>query len=1015
MKNFTKIFIKRPVLSSVVSLLILILGVSSIFKLPLRQYPKINSTTIVISTLYPGANAQIVQGFVTIPLERSIASSDGIDYIESSSILGLSNITVHIKVNYNIENVLNDISGKINIILSQLPKSSSKPSIIKSNMNIMPNIILSFNNKNMSPEEITTYLNNFIIPDIYSVGGVSQASIFGEKKYSMRIWLDANKMQQLGVTPIEVYNSLLKNNISTTAGQLKSKYMYIDINIDTYIKSVKDFNNMIIKDYHGHLVRMKDIGKAVLGPQSYRTKVFYSGKESIFIGISSASNSNPISVIKKIKYKISFWKSHFPPGMQVNIVYDGTKYIHTSIYDVIYTIIESSIIVAIVIFLFLGSFQSVFIPMITVPLSLIGVCSFIFFMGFSINLLTLLAMVLAIGLVVDDSIVVLENAHRHIKKSNLSPINATIKASREITNPIIIMTTTLIAVFAPIGFISDITGSLFREFAFTLAGAVLISGILSLVLSPMMCSKIISKKTFQNKLVQFIENILSKIRNFYEKMLNLVLNYRFTTAIMGCVIFISCYFLFIGTTKEFVPIEDQGYIGIIGIGPSWANLNYLTKYNSQIEKIFHTFPEVKDTFSIDGIIPDSHSIFSAMILKSWNKREKSQMIIASHVNQELQKITGLQAVAIQFPSLPGIPYGPGVQIVLKTASDYKKLYMLSENFIKHIMKNDMFIYANNSLKFDKPLLNIHIFRDKTNMLGISMQDIALAMSVMIGNNAYNYFNIQGNTFEVIPQVFPDFRKNPNALKNIYISTQFGKLIPIYDLVSMKYTSQPSSLTHFNLLNSTTIQLAMNYGIKIEDAVKYIKKEAKKILPSDITYNFIGSARKYLHEGNTLLYTFIFSMIIIYLLLSAQFESFRDPFIILVSVPMSICGALMPLYLGFATINIYTEIGLITLIGLISKHGILMIDFANTLQKKGGYSIYKSIKTAAKIRFRPIFMTTLAMIFGVIPLIHSSGAGSISRYNIGLVIFFGISVGTFFTLFIVPVTYTFLAKKHNKEI
>lgn len=1012
--RFTDIFIKRPVLASVVSLMILVLGLGGIMKMSLRQYPKMDNTTIVVSTAYPGASAQVMQGFITVPLEKSIASADGIDYMEATSTLGVSTITIYVKLNYPPDDALTEITGKVNAVVSQLPKASESPAISKETGDTMPDIILSFTAKDMSAEEISAYLDNVIVPEIYGLGGVSEVQIFGQKQYSMRIWLDSNKMAKLGVTPSEVYNAVTQNNVQAAAGQLKPEYMYIDINISTDLHSADGFNNMVVKSDKGRLIRIKDIGEAVLGSQTYDTKVFYSGKEAIFIGVSSAPEANPLTVIGNIINHMPDWRAHLPPTMKMEIAHDSTEYIRVSIDEVIQTIIEAAIIVMIVIFLFLGALRSVTIPMITVPLSLIGVCFFMLVMGFSLNLLTLLAMVLAIGLVVDDAIVVLENIYRHMEEG-MSPFQSAIKGAREIANPVIVMTTTLVAVFAPIGFIGGMTGALFKEFAFTLAGAVLVSGLIALTLSPMMCSKIITTKVFEGKLVKLVDGFFMKLRNHYERLLHKVLNFRYAMVLVGIIVLSSCYFLFSGTPTEFAPVEDQGFVGIMAGGPSWSNLDYLVKYNDQIEKITRTFPERRDTFAIDGVMPNSYSIFAGMILTPWDQRTKTQMQLTPELNKKLQSVTGLQAVAIQFPSLPGIPFGPGIQFVLKTTSSYERLYELSQEFMKNIMKSGMFVYGQNDLRFDKPLLDIQIDRAKAGAMGINMEDLALAMSVMVGDNYYNFFSKDGYGFQVIPQVLRKFRWDPQSLNAIHVPTQSGALVPLSSLVKMKYITQPSSLTQFNQLNSTTIELAMGAGVTQGQAIQYLLSEAKRTLPVDISYDFAGSARQYVQEGDALLYAFVFALIIIYLVLSAQFESFRDPFIILVSVPMSICGALIPLYLGAASINIYTEIGLVTLIGLISKHGILMVEFANKLQEEQGYGIREAIEHAAGVRLRPILMTTLAMVFGVLPLVLATGAGAVSRHDVGLVILTGMAIGTCFTLFIVPTVYTFFAQDRIRHL
>ncbi len=1008
-QRFTDIFIKRPVLASVVSLLILVMGLGAIFKLPLRQYPKMENTTITVTTAYPGASAQVIQGFITRPLEKSIGSADGIDYMTAKSTLGVSTITVYVKLNYSPNAALTDITGKVNAVLSVLPRESQSPAIQKETGQTMPDLILGFTSSQLSPEQVSAYLDNVISPEINSLGGVSQIQVWGEKKYAMRIWLNTQRMAKLGITPTEVNDALAQNNVQASAGQMKSKYVFTDINISTDLHSAKQFNDIVVKNDHGHLIRIKDIGKAELGAQSYDYQVYYNGKKAIFAGISVAPGANPLNVVGRILKAMPDMAKRLPPGLKMSVVHDSTEYIRVSIEEVIHTIIEALVIVIIVIFLFLGAFRSIFIPIVAIPLSLVGVCFFMLALGFSLNLLTLLAMVLAIGLVVDDAIVVLENIYRHIEEG-ATPFQASIQGAREIANPVIVMTTTLVAVFAPIGFMGGLTGKLFTEFAFTLAGSVVVSGIIALTLSPMLCSKLVKPEMLQAPLVKVIDRFFNGLKGLYHRALHAMLNVRYAIVAVAVLVLASCYFLFAGTPTELAPTEDQGFIGVVANGPSWSNLAFMEQYNKQLDKIFDQFKPYKlDSFAVDGVFPNSYSIFAGLILKPWDQRNKTQMQLTPQLSKLLSGIPGMQAVAIQFPSLPGIPFGPGVQMVLRSTGDFPALYEHAQAFLGAAMKSGYFVYGQNALRFDKPLLDIHIDRSKARQLGINMQTLATAMSTMIGENYVNYFSKNGYSFQVIPQVDHKLRWDPSRLKQIHVPTASGNLIPLSSVVSMKLVSEPSALTQFDQLNSAELEFAMPPTVTQGQAIHYLEDLAKRMLPREMSFDFSGSARQYVQEGNAMLFTFLFALIIIYLVLAAQLESFRDPFIILVSVPMSICGALIPLYLGAATINIYTEIGLITLIGLISKHGILMVEFANKLQENEGMGIREAIEEAAAVRLRPILMTTFAMVFGVLPLVLATGAGAVSRFDVGLVIAMGMAIGTCFTLFVVPTVYTFLAK------
>lgn len=1010
--KFTDIFIKRPVLSTVVSLLILVLGLSSLFKLPLRQYPKMDNTTITVTTSYPGASADVVQGFVTTPLEKSIGSADGIDYLEAQSTLGSSVITAHIKLNYDPNAALTDITGKVNAVMSQLPQGTFSPVIDKETGQTMPDLILGFTSKTMSPEQISAYLNNVLSPSLNGVGGISQIEIFGNKTYAMRIWLDPQRMANLGVSPADVSKALVNNNVQATAGQLKSQYIYTDINLNSDLHDADQFNNLVVKNVGGRLIRIRDVGHAELGPQDYDSQVYFNGQQAVFVGIFSAPEANPLTVVDNVIKAFPGMQRTFPPGLEGKVVYNSTLFISASIDEVIQSIIEATLIVVLVIFLFLGALRSVMIPVITIPLSLVGVCFLMLAMNFSLNLLTLLAMVLAIGLVVDDAIVVLENIYRHLEEGK-TPFQAAIIGAREIRGPVIVMTTTLAAVFAPIGFMGGLTGALFGEFAFTLAAAVIISGVIALTFSPMMCSKIISQNIMQARLVQRIDVLFGRLKQFYKLRLISVLEYRGIVLVIGATVLISCYFLFTETKKELAPTEDQSFLAVFANAPSAATLDYMKKFNPVLEKTLESFPETLDTFQIDGF-PSTNGLFGGMILKPWGDRSRSQMQLYNILQGEISGITGLQAFAVQWPSLPGTSQGLPVQFVITSTGDHKPLALVVPELEQKAMQSGLFMFVTADLKYDRKELNISIDRAKAASLGIQMSDIANALSVNLSEGLVNYFSNGGYSFEVIPQVPDALRNFPDQLKNVNITTSSGQLVPLASLITYNYAPEPSVLYQFQQLNATTLQGMLMPGVTLQQGLQFLSTTADQILPRDMNYDYSGQSRQLMQEGDALVYAFLFALIVIFLVLSAQFESFRDPFIILVAVPMSICGALIPLFLGVATINIYTEIGLITLIGLISKHGILMVEFANKLQEQG-YSIHDAIIESASIRLRPILMTTAAMVFGVMPLVLASGAGAVSRFDLGLVIACGMLIGTCFTLFVVPTMYTFLAKDRVAEL
>lgn len=1009
-KRFTDIFVKRPVLASVVSLLILVMGIAAMLKLDLRQYPKMDNTVITVTTAYPGANAQLIQGFVTTPLSQSISSADGIDYVQATSSMGVSTINVYVKLNYSPDAALTEITGKVDAVLNQLPTAAESPTITKSTGNAMPDLIINLNSKTMTPEQITAYLVNVLRPKINALGGISEVEAMGGMNYAMRIWLDTYKMAKLGVTPTQVQQALTNNNVTASIGQLKQQYFYVNLTADTDLHTAEQFDNLVVKNDGGHLIRLKDVGHAELGSQTYDTKVMLNGTQAVFAGIKVAPGTNPLTVINRVIKSLPVFAKAFPPGLNVKVVYNTTEYISAALHEVISTIIEATVIVVVVIFLFLGALRSVTIPVITIPLSLIGVCFLMLMCGFSLNLMTLLAMVLAIGLVVDDAIVVLENIYRHLEEG-LTPFQAAVIGAREIANPVIVMTTTLFAVFAPVGLMGGLTGALFIQFAFTLALAVIISGIIALTLTPMMCSKVINRKILESKFVHKVDVFFDQVKRAYHAALVGVMQFRYAVVLVAVVVLTSCYFLFIGSQTALVPQEDQNFVSIYGIAPSGANINYLSRYDSKIQSIMDSIAQMQNTFIVDGFNADN-ILFGGIILKSWGNRDKTQMQIAPEVQKKVQNIAGMIVNAGQLPTLPGVGFGLPVQFILKSTASYKAIYPVMQELVKKAQQSGLFIFANSTLRFDQPQVNIHIDRAKAATLGITMADIANALSTMISEGYVNWFDQESYSYQVIPEVPDGLRDNLQQLGDIQIATQSGKLVPLNSIASFSWTNQPSSLVQMQQQNSDELDGMLRPGVSLGEGLAFLTKTAQQIMPQGMTVDYTGQSRQLMQESGAMLYIFALALIIIYLVLAAQFESFRDPFVILVSVPMSICGALLPIYLGFATLNIYTQIGLITLIGLISKHGILMVEFANKLQEKG-YGIKEAIIEAAAVRLRPILMTTFSMIFGVVPLIMSAGAGAVSRYDLGLVIAMGMGIGTCFTLFVVPVMYTFIARNRRK--
>ena len=1008
--RFTDLFIKRPVLASVISLLILFLGLRAISDLSLRQFPKMDNTVITVMTVYPGANAELMQGFITSPLQKSIAGADGIDYLTAQSTEGVSTIKAYIKLNYDPAQAMTDIMAKVSEVRDKLPKESNQPVIKKETGSSIALMYMGFNSNDMNTQQITDYLSRVIQPELQTVGGVAAAEILGGQTYAMRIWLNTEKMSALSISTGEVVAALQSQNFQSAAGQIKGKLVLYNINATTSLNHADQFSNIVVKQTNNTLVRLKDIAKVELGAETYDSSVIFNGKTAVFVGIQGTPTANPLTVIDNVKALMPKLAINYPPGFEGKVVYDSTKYIRSSLHEVISTITEASIIVIIVIFLFLGTLRTVTIPVVTIPLSLIGVCSLMFAMGYSLNLLTLLAMVLAIGLVVDDAIVVVENIYRHVEEG-LTPYDAAIKGAREIASPIISMTTTLAAVYAPIGFMTGLTGALFKEFAFTLAFCVIISGVIALTLSPMMCSKILNASLSQNSFTRAIDEFFDNFKNRYSQRLKSVLQYRTVTVAFAIIMLFACGLLALTTNTELAPEEDQSVIFVSANAPNYANLDYLEKFTNEFNKIYHSFPETEDYFIINGAGAVNNAI-SGLMLKPWDKRKKSQKTMQNLLQAKMFGIAGINAFAFPLPSIPGSSDGMPVQFVITSTADYTVIHQVVQKLMDAANKSGLFMFVDSDLKFEKPQLEVNIDRDKAGIMGVRMEDIGTSLATLLGGNYVNRFSREGQSYYVIPQVPDDLRRNPHAIDSMYIPLAGQKeLVPLSSVVSMNIKTIPNQLNQFQQLNSATLSGMMMPGKTISDCLTFLQAEAKKVFPTGVAYDFAGQSRQVVQEGSTMLFTFFFALVIIYLVLSAQFESFRDPFIILISVPLSIAGALIPLHLGFATLNIYTGIGLVTLIGLISKHGILMVEFANQLQVTESLPIHDAIIKAAELRLRPILMTTAAMVLGVVPLILASGAGAESRFDIGLVIASGMLVGTCFTLFVVPTMYTLLAKKH----
>ncbi|MDX2222390.1 MAG: efflux RND transporter permease subunit [Rhodospirillaceae bacterium] len=1007
--HFTDLFIRRPILSIVASLLILLVGVRALVDLPVRQFPELTNALITVTTAYPGAPPELMQGFITTPIERALGAVDGIDYMTSSSVQSRSNVTVHVKLNYDPDVAMTDVMAKVQEIKYQLPQEANDPVITKSAGQALPTIFLAFGSPELSTAQITDFITRVVQPILSTVPDVATVEILGGQPLAMRVWLDPNRMAARGITADDVAAAIRANNFQSAPGQTKGYFVVTNITADTSLTDVEAFRDMVVKSENGALIRLRDLATVELGGQRSDSSAFSGGQNAVVIGVSPTPSGNPLTLAGGVRALLPEIERALPPGVTVEIPFDSSEAIQEAIDEVVFTLSEAVIIVIVVIFLFLGTLRSVIIPIVTIPMSIIGMAMFALALGFSLNLLTMLAMVLAIGLVVDDAIVVVENVHRHMEEG-MSAVEASLVGAREIVGPVVAMTITLAAVYAPIGFLGGLTGTLFREFAFSLAGAVIISGFVALTLSPMMCSTLLRQSDFHGRFAQAIDRGFARVTDWYGRRLATTLDFRPVVGLFAAAVLAAVGFLFVNTQAELAPQEDQGVVISIFEGPQYANINYMEAYTRQVDAVLAAFPEGAKGFQWNGR-EGQNSGLAALRLKPWNERERSAMELLPAVQERLSTLDGVNGFAFTIPPLPGGTGGLPVGFVISGPVSYEDLYETMETIKVKARDSGLFMVTNTSLNFNNPVVNVEIDRAKANMLGIRMDAIARTLATLVGENYVNRFSLEGRSYEVIPQVPRSLRFSGEDLRAFYVRTASGDEVPLSTVVKVSTGVQPNALTRYNQLNSATFQAVPMPGVAMGDAVAFLQDEAAA-LPREYVTAFLSEARQYIEEGNQLFYTFGFALIIIYLVLAAQFESLRDPLVILVSVPMSICGALLPLFFGLSSMNIYTQVGLVTLIGLISKHGILMVAFARDMQIKENADRRTAIEHAARVRLRPILMTTAAMVAGLLPLIFATGSGAAARYALGLVVVAGMTIGTVFTLFVLPTVYTWIATDHR---
>ncbi|MFC5079976.1 Efflux pump membrane transporter BepE [Vibrio thalassae] len=1015
--NFTDIFIHRPVMAASLSILVLLLGLNALKDLQVRQYPEMTNTVIKVTTPYPGADAELIEGFVTQPLEQALSQVDNLDFMTSTSQLGSSSITLNMMLNTSPEEALSSVLSQINSVTNQLPREAYNPSVTSSTGSTTSIMYISFYSSDLDSSQIVDYLERVVNPQISTVNGVSNIQMMGGTPFALRIWPNPEKLGQFNLTTGDLVNVLQQNNYQSAVGQFNSYLTILNGTIDTQVETVDGLRSLVIDSSNGQVVQLQDVAEVTLGKSSDGTRALANGKEAVIIGINATPTANPLDVAKGVRTQLQVIEKNLPNTIQSTLIYDSTLAITDSINEVIKTIVEAALIVIVVILLFLGSFRAVIIPIVTIPLSLIGVIAVMQVFGFTLNLMTLLAMVLAIGLVVDDAIVVVENVERHIKMGT-KPFQAALVATREIAVPVISMTITLAAVYAPIALMGGVTGSLFKEFALTLAGAVVISGFIALTLSPMMCSKMLKAHAKPSKFESMVERVLGSITDTYQRVLLTVLERKAAVVLFALLVLVSLPVIFSFIPSQLAPDEDQGVAVIIGSTPSTSNNDYIQANMQLVNDVVIKQSQVEASLALIGVPTSSQGLAIAPLIP-WSERTLSQKEISANINKEIKKIPGITATTYQMPSLPGASGGLPIQFVITSPASFETLYAIGNKLLDKAKKSPLFVYTDVNLKYDSGLVRLKVDREAAGAYGVTMQDIGATLGTMMGGGYINRVNIDGRSYEVIPQVERSFRDNPSLIEEFYVTAQNGRAIPLSSLVSYSVEGQAKSLPHFNQMNSISIEAVPAPNVAMGDAIAFFEQLAKTDLPVGYGYNFMGESRQFVQEGSSLYVTFALALAIIFLVLASQFESVRDPLVIMFTVPLAVSGALIALgwthISGETSLNIYSQVGLITLVGLITKHGILMCEVAREEQMFKGATKHEAILEAATIRLRPILMTTSAMIAGLIPLLLATGAGAASRYNIGLVIVAGLAVGTLFTLFVLPVMYTYIASEHKQNI
>ena len=1008
--SLSDIFIKRPVLTTVFGFIMILLGVLGAVNLQIRQYPEVDETVVTVTTVYPGASAELIQGFITSPIASAVSTAEGVDYVTTTSRPSASVVSVNMRLGADPDVALTEVMSKVQEVRSQLPSDARDPTIVKGTGMTFAMMYLALQNPNMTPEQITEYIKRVIRPRMSTIDGVAEVQIMGAADYAMRVWIDPVLLASRGVTAAEVAAAINSANFLAAPGKTRNELTAYAITMQSTLQDPEVFGELPISGSGDEVVRLRDIARIELAAENQDMIVQFNGESGIFLGVFPSPGANPLDAAANVLAELPAIRQTLPEGMDMTLMYNSTEQISASIREVLRTIIEATLIVSVVILMFLGSLRSVLIPVAAIPLSLVGALFLLFVAGYSINLLTLLALVLAIGIVVDDAIIVVENVQRHID-DGMTPMQAGFRSMHELVNPIIATSLTLVAVFMPLLFTGGLVGSLFREFAVTLAGAVFLSGVVALTVSPMMAARIL-RPSKGHGVQAWLDRSFRRIEGWYARRVESSFDYRPVTILIMVVLMGVTAFLFTRTSTELAPEEDSGALLAMVTGPSYATTDYTSRFIDQMNGLTDGIPEVAARFSVVGFGGGTNSGFALWALKDWAERDRSQQEIQQELQARIAPMAGLQAFVFAPPSLPGAGGGLPISVVVQSTGTPSEVYEVASQIQQRARETGRFIIVQNSLSFDTTQVVISIDRDRAAAMNIPASQIGATLSLLVGGGAIGQFDRDSDSYDIIMQVPAFYRDNPEKLGEFRLRSLTGEMVPLSAVTTITTGVAPAAIEQFNQLNSATISALPMPGVTTGDGVAAIEAIAREVMPDGFFLDYAGQSRIEKNEGAGIVVAFALALVVIYLVLAAQFESFRDPFIILMSVPLSIFGVIVPLNLGLGTLNIYSQIGMIALIGIITKHGILLVEFANQLRHEKGLTRDGAMVEAARLRFRPILMTTIATAAGVVPLMEAAGAGAAARFVMGLVIFSGITVGTLFTLFVVPTVYTLISPRQT---